>query len=183
MTSCASVPSPSVGGRIRGRGHHDGRFTERTSSFSTVVVLVGINTTAFLPRNWTQCAAPRLMGLTLTLQIHLHLRSLTVDGAGGEVPDLSSQSAMEHVVSLSQQASGIFTNSHWSMCSRGVHTLCGACPTTCEGSSHPLSVRVCEEIVVVDMPRLEHARKELEIRLAFLLIWRVFIIVRRVHEW
>ena len=41
MTSCASAPSPSVGGRIRGRGHHDGRFTERTSSFSTVSSIGG----------------------------------------------------------------------------------------------------------------------------------------------
>ena len=61
VTSCASAPRPSVGGRVRGRGSPWWQ-NHRTSSFSTDGVFTA---------DW--------WGLTLTLQIHPQLRSLTLE--------------------------------------------------------------------------------------------------------
>ena len=58
-------------------GRHDGRYTERTSHLDGWCWWA-LNMTAFHPQNWTQCVAPRLMGLTLTILIHKRLRSLTL---------------------------------------------------------------------------------------------------------
>ena len=90
--------------------------------------------TAFDPQNWTQCVAPRLMGLTLTVMIHQYLRSLTLKVLG-TIQTTCSQSVPGTTKGF------LAVLRHLDEFSPDVHTS-GVCPTSCEGSSYPLSVRL-----------------------------------------
>ena len=77
-----------------------------------------LTVTAFDPQNWTQCVAPRLMGLTLTVMIHQYLRSLTLKVYWAQFrPRDPSPSQEQQKGSL--QSSDTWTNSH-KACTRQV---------------------------------------------------------------
>ena len=135
------------------QGRHDGRSTERTSHLDGWCGWA-LNMTAFHPQNWTQCVAPQLTGLTLTILIHKRLRSLTLLVLGTIQTTLKERfqisAETEHVIPVPPRNNRGFSASlrlldefSWSMSSRGVHTS-----TSCERSSHPLSVRLVKKLLL-----------------------------------